>query len=380
MIQSKLSNVGESIFSIMSNMANEYKAINLSQGYPDFQVSSSLIDKVTKHMQKGENQYAPMPGLLSLREKIAQKTAKLYGAEYDPFTEITITSGATQALFTAFTAFLKEDDEVIIFEPAYDQYAPAIRINGANPVYVTLKTPNYKIDWEEVKKVINARTRMIILNSPHNPTGSVLNTNDFSELERIVAGSKILIVSDEVYQHIIFDDVEHQSIARYPKLKERSILIGSFGKTFHATGWKIGYAIAPQNISKEFRKIHQFVVYAVNHPMQHAIAEHLENENKYLLLGKFYQQKRDYFVKLINENTRFEVIPSHGTYFQLLSFKKISDLSDVEFAENLVKNQGVASIPVSAFYHDKIDHKVLRFCFAKSNETLEKAVKRLQKS
>ncbi len=379
MIQSKLPNIGESIFSEMSRMAQAYGAINLSQGYPDFSVSSSLIDKVTKYMQAGNNQYAPMPGLLELRKKIAQKVEKLYGRAYDPETEITVTAGATQALFTAFTTFLKEDDEVIIFEPAYDQYAPAVRMNGASPVYVTLKAPEYSIDWNEVKKVVNARTKMIILNSPHNPTGSVLRSEDFEELKRIVTGSKIIIVSDEVYQHIIFDEKEHLSVALYPEIAKRSLLIGSFGKTFHATGWKMGYALAPKDIMKEFRKVHQFVVYAVNMPIQHAIAEHLENEDEYLLLGKFYQQKRDYFIKLVKENTRFELIPTSGTYFQLLSYKNISDLKEREFTEYLTKEIGVAAIPVSAFYHDKIEHKVLRFCFAKSNETIEKAIEKLSK-
>jgi len=379
MIQSKLSNIGESIFSEMSRLAAEHNAINLSQGYPDFMVSESLVAKVNKFMLSGKNQYAPMPGVVELRKKIAQKVEKLYGKAYDYENEVTVTAGATQALYTAFSAFLKEDDEVIIFEPAYDQYAPAVRISGASPVYVGLKAPAYKIDWDEVKKVVNARTKMIVLNSPHNPTGAILDESDFEELQRIVLGSNIIILSDEVYQHIIYDDQKHHSVALYPEIAERSILIASFGKTFHATGWKIGYAVAPQKLMKEFRKIHQFIVFTVNTPIQYALAEHLENEDEYLLLGKFYQQKRDYFIKLVEEKTHFKVIPTSGTYFQLLSYDGLSDMKEKEFAEYLTKEIGVASIPVSSFYHDKTDKKTLRFCFAKSNDTLEKAVELLAK-
>jgi len=379
MIQSKLSNIGESIFSEMSRLAAEHNAINLSQGYPDFMVSESLVAKVNKFMLSGKNQYAPMPGVVELRKKIAQKVEKLYGKAYDYENEVTVTAGATQALYTAFSAFLKEDDEVIIFEPAYDQYAPAVRISGASPVYVGLKAPAYKIDWDEVKKVVNARTKMIVLNSPHNPTGAILDESDFEELQRIVLGSNIIILSDEVYQHIIYDDQKHHSVALYPEIAERSILIASFGKTFHATGWKIGYAVAPQKLMKEFRKIHQFIVFTVNTPIQYALAEHLENEDEYLLLGKFYQQKRDYFIKLVEEKTHFKVIPTSGTYFQLLSYDGLSDMKEKEFAEYLTKEIGVASIPVSSFYHDKTDRKTLRFCFAKSNDTLEKAVELLAK-
>jgi len=379
MIQSKLSNIGESIFSEMSRLAAEHNAINLSQGYPDFMVSESLVAKVNKFMLSGKNQYAPMPGVVELRKKIAQKVEKLYGKAYDYENEVTVTAGATQALYTAFSAFLKEDDEVIIFEPAYDQYAPAVRISGASPVYVGLKAPAYKIDWDEVKKVVNARTKMIVLNSPHNPTGAILDESDFEELQRIVLGSNIIILSDEVYQHIIYDDQKHHSVALYPEIAERSILIASFGKTFHATGWKIGYAVAPQKLMKEFRKIHQFIVFTVNTPIQYALAEHLENEDEYLLLGKFYQQKRDYFIKLVEEKTHFKVIPISGTYFQLLSYDGLSDMKEKEFAEYLTKEIGVASIPVSSFYHDKTDKKTLRFCFAKSNDTLEKAVELLAK-
>jgi methionine aminotransferase len=379
MIQSKLPNVKESIFSTMTSLAEQYKAINLSQGFPDFKVSSNLIKLVTKKMQDGHNQYAPMPGVLELRQKIATKTEKLYGFAFNPDTEITITAGATQGLFTAFTAFLKENDEVIIFEPAYDQYAPTIRLNGATPVYVTLKTPDYSIDWEEVKKVINARTKMIIINSPHNPTGAVLSEDDLKALSKIVAGSKIIVLSDEVYEHIVFDELKHESVAKYPDLVQRSIIFGSFGKTFHATGWKIGYVLAPENLMKEFRKVHQFVVFAVNTPIQYALAEHLDNEIEYLELGNFYQQKRDYFSALITSETKFKVIPTHGTYFQLVSFDGLSELKDREFAEFLVKEHGVASIPVSEFYHDKLNEKVLRFCFAKSNATLDAAIKRLKK-
>ncbi len=378
MITSKLPNVKESIFSVMSKMATEHNAINLSQGFPDFEVSIDLIQLISEKMHKGHNQYAPMAGVLQLREKISEKFQQLYGHLYNPESEITITAGATQALFTAFTSFLKEEDEVIIFEPAYDSYAPVIRLNGANPVYVTLKSPGYAIDWEEVKKVVNARTRMIVINSPHNPTGAVLSDEDMMALSKIVSGSKIIVISDEVYEHIIFDDLIHHSAAKYPELVQRTVIIGSFGKTFHATGWKVGYALAPENLMKEFRKIHQFVVFAVNTPVQTAIGEYLHRKEEYLRLGSFYQKKRDFFVQLITEQTRFKVIPSFGSYFQLLSYDGISDLKDKEFAEWLVKEHGVAAIPVSEFYHDRFNEKILRFCFAKSDDTLIEAVNRLK--
>jgi methionine transaminase len=372
LITSKLPQTGTSVFAIMTQLAREHNAINLSQGFPDFPVNEQLIDLVYKYMKEGCNQYAPMPGLQALREAIAGKTEFLYTASYNPETEITITSGATQAIFTAITAFIKEDDEVLVFEPAYDSYVPAIKLCGGIPVTVQLKLPDYHIDWNEVKKLINQRTKMIIINSPHNPTGSILSAADLMKLDKLTRNTGIIVLSDEVYEHIIFDGYEHQSVCRFPRLASRSMVMCSFGKTFHATGWKMGYCIAPENLMKEFRKTHQFVVFTVNTPMQHAMAEYLGDKNNYLQLGRFYQEKRDYFLKLIAPS-RFKVIPASGTYFQVLDYSKISDEPEKEFAVRLTKEFGVASVPNSYFYIKPQNHQTLRFCFAKSNETLEKA-------
>jgi len=377
-IKSKLPNTGTSIFAIMSKMANESNAINLSQGFPDFNCSDELIALVNKYMKAGNNQYAPMPGVLALREIISEKTEKLYSQYYNPEAEITITAGATQALYTAFSAFVSEADEVIVIEPAYDSYVPAINMNGGNPVFVSMQQPDNTINWEELQMAINTNTKMIVLNSPHNPTGAILTAQDLEKLSKIVSGTNIIILSDEVYEHIIFDGFEHQSVARYPKLAERSLVISSFGKTFHTTGWKMGYCIAPENLMKEFRKVHQFVVYAVNTPIQYAVAEFLKKEELYLSLGDFYQQKRDFFIKLMQE-TRFKFIPAKGTYFQIMDYSQISQEKDTLFAERLTREHGVASIPVSVFNHDLADHKLLRFCFAKSEETMEQAAEKLIK-
>ncbi len=376
MFRSKLPHTGTSIFAVMSKMAADYDAINLSQGFPDFQSNPKLFDLVYKYMRKGFNQYAPMQGLMSLREMIAEKTEYLYSQKYNPETEITVTAGATQALYTAITAVVEEGDEVIVFEPAYDSYVPAIQLNGGTPVYVQLKAPDFKINWNNVQKVINSKTKLIILNSPHNPTGVTLSALDMEKLKKIVSGTNIYILSDEVYEHIIFDKLEHQSIARYPKLAERSFIVSSFGKTYHNTGWKMGYCVAPAPMMKEFRKIHQFIVFTVNTPIQHAFAEFLKNKEEYLQINEFYQQKRDYFISLL-KNSKFKIVPSNGTYFQLLDYSKLSNMSETEYAEKLTKENGIASIPVSVFYHKKVDNKVLRFCFAKSDETLEKAAEKL---
>ena len=378
MIRSKLPNVGTSIFAVMTEMANKYNALNLSQGFPDFNPPKKLIELVTKNMRAGFNQYAPMPGVMKLREQIAIKTEALYGHAYNPETEITITSGATEAIFTSITAFIQEGDEVIVFEPAYDSYAPVIKANGGSPVYVAVKLPDYKIDWDEVNKMVNARTRMIIINTPHNPSGSVLSPEGMEKLSKLVSGTKIMILADEVYEHIIFDGLEHQSVVKYKELVERSIVISSFGKTYHATGWKMGYCLAPESITKEIRKIHQFNVFAVNTPIQYAIAEFMDDKNAYLQLGNFYQNLRDEFLKLI-EGTKFKFTPSKGTYFQLLDYSDISDEKDMDFAARLIKEFGIASVPVSAFYHDAFDAKVLRFCFAKSSDTLKQAAELLHK-
>jgi len=377
-IFSKLPKVGTTIFTKMSAMANKHEALNLSQGFPDFPIDPKLIDCTLKAMKSGYNQYAPMPGLVGLREAIAEKIEDAYSIAYHPETEITITSGATQAIFTAIAAFVKEEDEVIIFTPAYDCYQPAIELLGGKPVFVQLKSPDYKINWEEVKKLISQRTRMIIINTPHNPTGTLLSEEDLKELEKITAHSEIIILSDEVYEHIVFDGQKHASICRNKGLADRSIAVFSFGKTFHITGWKMGYCIGPKQLMVEFRKVHQFNVFSSNHPLQHALTEYLNDSENYLSLGSFYQKKRDVFLSAIT-GSRFKVIPSKGTYFQLLDYSSISDENDVMFAERLVHEYKIASIPVSVFYNSPLDEKVLRFCFAKKEQTLEEAAKILSK-
>ncbi len=377
-IKSKLPQVGTTIFTVMSQLAAENNAINLSQGFPDFESDKALIKMVSDAMAKGMNQYAPMAGLMALREQIAIKTEKLYGVTYNPDTEITVTAGGTQAIFTAITAIIKEGDEVIIFTPAYDCYGPAIELNGGKPMYVQLFAPEYKIDWNHVKKLISQRTKMIIINTPHNPTGKIVTKNDMVQLEKIVQNTDIIIISDEVYEHIIFDKQKHQSASKFPHLAERSFIISSFGKTFHNTGWKMGYCLAPSNLMKEFRKAHQFIVFSVNTPIQYALSEYLKNENNYLELSSFYQQKRDFFVNQIKDS-KFKIIPSQGTYFQLLSYADISNEKDTDFAIFLTKKHKIASIPVSVFYHKNTDEKVLRFCFAKKEETLKYAADILNK-
>lgn len=376
-ISSKLPQVPTSIFAIMSKMANDYGALNLSQGFPDFPVSEELIALVNKYMKAGLNQYSPMPGVLSLRGAISEKVKFLYGASYNAETEVTVTAGATQALFTAIMALVKEGDEVIVFTPAYDSYAPAIELSGGKPIFIKLETPGYKINWELVKKVMNSKTRMIIINSPHNPTGSILEKEDMIALEKITRDSDIIILSDEVYEHIIFDDHKHQSVSKFPELAKRSLIIGSFGKTFHATGWKVGYCIAPEYLTKEFRKIHQFNVFSVNTPVQYAIAEYMQNKENYVRISSMYQKKRDLFLKSI-EGSKFKPLKCSGTYFQLLDYSKITKSSDVRYAEKLTKENKIASIPVSVFYSATVDHKVLRFCFAKTDETIIEAAEILK--
>ncbi len=378
LINSKLPNVGTTIFTIMSKLAADFNAINLSQGFPDFACNEEMLALVNKYMKAGNNQYAPMAGLIGLREILAEKTEQLYGAKYNPDTEITITAGATQAIYTAISAIVREDDEVIIFEPAYDCYQPAIEMNGGKTIYMQLQAPDYTIDWEKVKKMINHRTKMIIINTPQNPSGSVMSVADMVMLEKITKGTDIIIVSDEVYEHIIFDNQKHQSVARFPILAERSFIISSFGKTFHTTGWKIGYCVAPENLMAEFRKVHQFLVFSCNTPIQWALSEFLKQKEQYLELGNFYQKKRDHFNGLI-KNSKFDLIPSAGTYFQLLSYKNLSNEKDTDYAIRLTKEYGIASIPMSVFYHEQEDNQVLRFCFAKKEETLEKAAEILNK-
>lgn len=375
-IQSKLPDVGVTIFTIMSKLANDHNAINLSQGFPDFDVHPDLMALVNKFMRSGHNQYAPMQGVRALREQIAEKVLDLYHAGYDPDSEITVTSGATEALFAAISAVVKQGDEVIILEPAFDSYVPVIKLNGGIPVYVEYKFPDYRIDWNDVRKVLSSETRLIILNSPHNPTGAVFTDTDISELKNILQDTNVLILSDEVYEHIIFDDLRHESVSRHPELFERSFVISSFGKTYHTTGWKIGYCLAPAPLSKEFQRVHQFLTFASNTPIQYAYAQFMKNKGVYLNLSAFYQQKRDKFLSLI-KRSRFKALPCRGTYFQMLDYSAISDESDVEFSKRLTIEHGVASIPPSVFYHHQVDHKVLRFCFAKKDGTLEKAAERL---
>jgi len=369
---SKLPAVKTSIFSTMSGLASKENALNLSQGFPNFESDSKLIELVNKAMVDGNNQYAPMPGIFSLRAAIAEKMENLYGISYNPDTEITITAGATQAIFTAIAATVGKDDEVIIFKPAYDSYEPSIELFGGKTIAVQLNPEDFNIDWGKVKGLITDKTKMIIINSPHNPSGRILSKEDMLQLEALLKNTNILLLSDEVYEHIIFDGEKHQSAALFPSLAERTFITASFGKTFHNTGWKVGYCIAPSYLTEEFRKVHQFNVFSVNHPTQVALAEYLKNPNHYLELGSFYQQKRDLFLSLIKDS-RFEFIPSKGTYFQLLNFKKITKESDYDFAIRLTKEQKIASIPISVFNEAGLDTKVLRFCFAKTDETLKKA-------
>ncbi len=371
-IQSKLPSAGTSIFAVMSKLAVEHNAINLSQGFPDFPISEKLIARVNHYMKKGFNQYAPMPGVKPLRDAIAAKTKATYQVDYDPETEITITAGATQAIFTAISAFVREGDEVIIFEPAYDSYAPAVKSFGGLVKYSTLKLPDFHIDWGEVKHLISNRTRMIIINTPHNPCGSLLSKDDMKQLEKLTNDSDIIVLSDEVYEHLIFDGNIHQSVCRFPELLSRSLVVGSFGKTFHATGWKTGYVLAPARLMVEFRKLHQFTVFASNTPIQYAIADFLQDPDNYQNLHIFYQQKRDFFVNSIR-NSRFHIVPSYGTYFQLLDYSTISKETDLKYAKSLVLEHGVASVPLSPFYSFPSDAKLLRFCFAKKEETLSNA-------
>ncbi|WP_316820197.1 methionine aminotransferase [Pedobacter gandavensis] len=376
--QSKLPGTGTNIFSVMSKLAEEHQAINLSQGFPDYECDPKLIEYVADAMRQGFNQYAPMTGLPALREIIAEKMNQLYGANYHPETEINITAGGTQAIFTALSAYIHPGDEVIIFEPAYDAYAPTIKMLGGLVKPYELAPPNYEIDWEMVKKLFSANTKMIILNSPQNPTGCVLSDKDIKALIKLTRNTDIMILSDEVYEHIIFDGKQHHSVAIYPELRERSFVVASFGKLLHTTGWKLGYCLAPEQLMKEFRKVHQFNVFSVNTPMQVGIAKYLKDPQTFLGLSGFFQQKRDLFRGLLAE-TKFKLLPCNGSYFQCVSYEHLSDEKDVAMAERLIKTYGVASIPVSAFYIRNTDHHVLRFCFAKKQETLEKAVERLVK-
>lgn len=375
-ITSKLPSVGTTIFTTMSALAAEVGAINLSQGFPDYECSAELIELVNQAMKDGHNQYAPMGGVMKLREQIAIKTEKLYGTKYDPVSEITVTAGGTQAVFTAICTIVNPNDEVIIFEPAFDCYAPAVKLMGGVVKSMELQPPDYRIDWGMVRKLMSNRTKLIIINSPHNPTATILNEEDIEELTALVKDRDIFILSDEVYEHLIYDGATHHSMARYPDLAQRSFVVASFGKLFHATGWKVGYCLAPAYLTHEFRKIHQYIVFSVNSAVQTGIANYLEDENVYLSLPDFFQQKRDHFVKGLSQ-TQFELLPSSGSYFQLAKYGHLSDESDVDFSLRMTKEAGVACIPTSVFYTQGTDHRIIRFCFAKRQETLDNAVNRL---
>lgn len=376
-LPSKLPNVGTTIFTVMSKLAADLGAINLSQGFPDFDCDPALVDAVAAYMRSGRNQYAPMQGVPALRQAIANKYRELYGATYDPDTEVTVTSGGTEAIFDAVAAVVHPGDEVIVFEPVYDSYVPAIDVAGGKAVVVSLRYPDYRIPWNDVRAVITPRTRMIMLNSPHNPTATILSPTDMAELSRLVEGTSITIVSDEVYEHIVFDGARHESMALYDTLRSRSFIVGSFGKTYHVTGWKIGCVVAPAPLTSEFRKVHQFVTFSTNTPIQHALADFLSQKRGYPELSSFYERKRDLFVDSIR-GSRWKPLPSRGTYFQLLDYSAITDEKDMDFALRLTKEHGVASIPTSAFLYTQPPPLALRFCFAKKDDTLRAAAERLR--
>ncbi|WP_299116227.1 methionine aminotransferase [uncultured Winogradskyella sp.] len=369
---SKLPNVGTTIFTIMSALANKHSAINLSQGFPNYPSDQKLIDLVNKAMNNGHNQYAPMAGNLDLRLAIANKYQRLYDNTYHPEKEITITAGATQAIYCIISAFVRPNDEVIVFKPAYDCYEPAVEVNGGKVIPIQLSAPDYKPNWEEVKLKLSSNTKMILINSPHNPSGTIWSQEDMLELQEITQNTDIIVLSDEVYEHIVFDNEQHQSACLFSDLKQRSFITASFGKTFHNTGWKIGYTCGPEALMEEFRKVHQFNVFSVHHPSQKGIANYMQDENTYLGLNQFFQQKRDLFLSLIKES-RFKFTPSKGTYFQVLDYSDITNENDVNYAKRLIKEFGIASIPLSVFNLNQKDDKVLRFCFAKTDETLVKA-------
>ncbi|MEE4330117.1 MAG: pyridoxal phosphate-dependent aminotransferase [Wenzhouxiangella sp.] len=380
--QSRLPRVKTTIFSVMSQLAAEHGALNLSQGFPDFDCPDRLRELVAEAMQAGHNQYAPMPGLPLLRQRIAEKVAALYQARVDMDQEVTVTCGASEALFVAIQTVVRPGDEVILFDPAYDCYEPAVDLAGGRAIHLPLRAPDYRIDFQQLSDAIGPKTRLIVINSPHNPTGSALGPDDLDRLAEVVADSPAFLIGDEVYEHIVFDGAEHQSLLRHEALRARSFVISSFGKTYHTTGWKIGYCIAPAPMTAEFRKIHQYVTFSISTPMQHAIAHFMADPSFHLELPAFYQAKRDYFRAAL-DGSRFDLLPCRGTYFQLLDYRAISDRPDIEMARWLVEHAGVAAIPVSVFYAADSqarpeDDRILRFCFAKSNATLDRAAERLR--
>jgi methionine aminotransferase len=373
---SRLPNVGTTIFTVMSALATQTGAVNLGQGFPDFPCDPRIVDAVSNAMRDGHNQYPPMSGVAPLRHAIADKIERLYGRKYDAEREITVTAGATQALLTAILCCVHPGDEVVVIEPMYDSYVPAIELAGGKPVFVSLDAPDYALPFDKTAAAITPKTRLLMINSPHNPTGRVWRAGDMQKLQEIVRGTDVLILSDEVYEHMVFDGAPHESVSRYPDLAARSFVVSSFGKTFHVTGWKVGYVAAPAALSAEFRKVHQFNVFTVNTPMQIGIAEYLKDPAPYLELPAFYQKKRDFFRAGL-AGSRFKLLPCDGTYFQCVDYSAISDLPEAEFAQWLTSEIGVAAIPVSAFYHESHESGVVRFCFAKKDETLAVALERL---
>jgi methionine aminotransferase len=378
-LRSKQPNLGTTIFTVMSALANETAAINLSQGFPNYPCDPKLLDLVSKYLNKGMNQYAPMPGVPVLCQRLTEKIKSLYGADYNPATEITICPGATEALFSAIMAFVHPGDEVIVIEPAYDCYVPSIELAGGKAIPYALKAPDWKVDWIELAKLVSEKTSMIIINTPHNPLGTILDETDLEALQNLVAGTDVIVLSDEVYEHLVLEKgAQHCSVMRYPDLRARSLAVFSFGKTLHATGWKLGYIVGDERLMREFRKVHQFNVFSANTPMQYAIADYLEDAAVYNSLPDFFTKKRDFFLDLIKDSP-FNCRPSQGTYFQLADYSSISDEADTDFAIRMTKEFGVAVIPVSAFYSNKLDNKVIRFCFAKTDETLLAAAERINK-
>jgi methionine transaminase len=378
-VRSKLPDTGVTIFTTMSRLALEHGAINLSQGFPDFNCAPELIDAVARYMREGHNQYAPMPGAIPLREALAMKIERVYGHRYDPVTEITVTSGATEALYAALTALVHPGDEVLLFQPAYDLYVPAIQLSGGTPTFVTLRPPDYRIDWAAARRAITSRTRALVLNSPHNPTGMILTADDMRELERLLEHTDAIVVADEAYEHIVFDGERHESMSRYPAIAERAIVIGSFAKTFTTTGWKVGWSAAPKRLSAEVQSIHQWVTFAVNGAIQLAFAEFLRSDPECRSIGAFYQRKRDLFLSLIRDS-RLRPLPCRGTFYQMVDYSAITSDRDIDVAMWLLKEHGVASIPPSSFlYGDEPAPPILRLCFAKRDETLERAAERLRK-
>ncbi len=377
-MQSKLPNIGTSIFTVMSQLASKHNAINLGQGFPDFPMSAELIECVNKAMQSGGNQYAHTNGVPLLRERLAEKIKYLYDVNINPETNITITPGGTYSIFCAFSTIIQPGDEVIIFEPAYDSYIPNIVFNGGIVVPIELEFPDYTIPWDKVKAAITPKTKAILVNTPHNPTGRVFTKDDILILQEIVLSNNLYLISDEVYEHLIYDNKQHETVMKYPDLFARTFVCFSFGKTYHCTGWKLGYCIAPENIMKEYRKVHQFNAFGCDTPKQIAIAEYMTNKEAYLSIGAMYQEKRDYLRGLL-DNTKFVRLPSSGSYFESYRYDTISDESDTVFAERLVKEYGIAVVPMSAFYQKSTDHKVIRLCFAKVKETLDAAAACLQK-